>query len=103
MIESAEKMIRFAEQAFADGESLPGSLGAAMHEADKRGQLGSQQVPQLVFDYIGPSLDTTISAIGSAVWLLGTHPDQWTTLQADPSLIPNAFNEVGAWSRRSAC
>ena len=94
MIESAEKMIRFAEQAIADGESLPGSLGAAMHEADKRGKLGPQQVPLLVFDYIGPSLDTTISAIGSAVWLLGTHPDQWTALKADPSLIPSAFNEV---------
>jgi cytochrome P450 len=94
MIESAEKIIRFAEQAFADAESLPGSLGAAMHEADKRGELGPQQIPLLVFDYIGPSLDTTISAIGSAVWLLATHPDQWAALKADPSHVPNTFNEV---------
>lgn len=94
MIESAQKMIEFAEQAFADGESLPGSLGAAMYEAAQRGELGTQQVPLLVFDYIGPSLDTTISAIGSAVWLLATHPDQWAALKADPSRVPNTLNEV---------
>lgn len=94
MIESAQKMIEFSEQAFADGESLPGSLGAAMHEAAQRGELGAQQVPLLVFDYIGPSLDTTISAIGSAVWLLAAHPDQWAALKADPSRVPNTLNEV---------
>jgi cytochrome P450 len=94
MVESAQKIIEFAEQAFADGESLPGSIGAAMHEAAQRGELGAQQVPLLVFDYIGPSLDTTISAIGSAVWLLASHPDQWAALKADPSLVPNTLNEV---------
>ena len=94
MIESVQKMIGFAEQTAADGTFVPGSLGAAMLEAAKRGELGPQQVPLLVFDYIGPSLDTTISAIGSAVWLLATHPDQWAALRADPSLVPNTFNEV---------
>jgi cytochrome P450 len=94
MIESAEEMIGFAEQAAADGTSVPGSLGVAMLEAAKRGELGPQQVPLLVFDYIGPSLDTTISAIGSAVWLLATHPDQWAALKADPSLVPSTLNEV---------
>jgi cytochrome P450 len=30
-------------------------------------------------------MDTTISAIGSAVWLLGTHLDQWNWLRTDPN------------------
>ena len=28
------------------------------------------------------------------MWLLATHPDQWEVLRADPSLVPNAFNET---------
>ena len=65
-----------------------------MLEGAQRGELEPAIVPLLVLDYIGPSLDTTISAIGSAVQLLATHPEQWATLKADPSLIPNAFNET---------
>jgi len=94
MIAATQKMIGLAEHAFADGTVVPGSLGAAMFAAASRGELGPQQVPLLVFDYIGPSLDTTISAIGSAVWLLAAHPDQWAALRADPSLVPNTLNEV---------
>jgi cytochrome P450 len=45
-------------------------------------------------DYLVPSLDTTISAIASALHLFATHPEQWRLLKADPSLIPNAVNEV---------
>ncbi|RYJ04893.1 MAG: cytochrome P450, partial [Actinomycetales bacterium] len=29
-----------------------------------------------------------------ALMLLAEHPDQWTALKADPSLIPNTVNEV---------
>jgi cytochrome P450 len=45
-------------------------------------------------DYLGPSLDTTINGISSAMMVFGEHPDQWDLLRADPSLIPNAINEV---------
>lgn len=94
MIQTAQNMIGFAEQDVADGTAPLGSMGAALLAAAKRDGLGPQQVPLLIFDYIGPSLDTTISAIGSAVWLLATHPDQWAALKADPGLIPNVFNEA---------
>jgi len=45
-------------------------------------------------DYIAPSLDTTISAISNALYLFGSHPEQWQLLREDPTLIPNAINEV---------
>ena len=45
-------------------------------------------------DYMGPSLDTTIFAVSSAIWLFAQHPEQWDAVRADPSLIPNAVNEV---------
>ncbi len=47
-----------------------------------------------MIDYIAPSLDTTISAISNALHLFATHPDQWQLLKDDPTLIPNAVNEV---------
>jgi cytochrome P450 len=47
-----------------------------------------------MIDYLVPSLDTTISGIASALALFASHPDQWDALRAEPSLLPNAINEV---------
>ena len=38
-------------------------------------------------------IDTTWSALGTALWHLGTHPDDLARLAADPSLIPTAVEE----------
>ncbi len=89
-----QQMVEFAVATAAEGSFIPGSVGAAMLAGAQRGELEPAIVPLLILDYIGPSLDTTISAIGSAVQLLASHPEQWATLKADPSLIPNAFNET---------
>ena len=58
------------------------------------GELSHDECAPLMIDYIAPSLDTTISAISSALYLFATHPEQWQTLKDDPSLINNAVNEV---------
>jgi cytochrome P450 len=89
-----QAMQEFAAHTAAEGNLIPGSVGAAVIAAARRGELEPARVPALIVDYLVPSLDTTISAIGSAVWLLATHPEQWATLKADRSLIPNAFNET---------
>ena len=49
---------------------------------------------ELMRDYIAPSLDTTISAIGYAIKLFAEFPDQWNKLRADRSLMKNAIEEV---------
>ena len=38
-------------------------------------------------------IDTTWSALGTALWHLGTHPDDLARLVADPALIPAAVEE----------
>ncbi len=48
----------------------------------------------LMRDYIAPSLDTTISAIGYAIYLFAQNPDQWARLRADRSLMKNAIEEI---------
>ncbi len=45
-------------------------------------------------DYVAPSLDTTISAISSALHLFAVFPEQWEILKDNHDLIPNAVNEV---------
>ena len=72
----------------------PGSLGAGVLTALDNGDIEPDQCPALLLDYLVPALDTTISAVGNAIWLFGRYPDQWDKVRADPSLIPNALNEV---------
>jgi cytochrome P450 len=91
---NVQAMQAFAADTANSGNLLPGSLGAAIVDAARRGELEPAQVPALLVGFLAPSLDTTISAIGNAVWLLARHPNQWTALKTDPSLIPNAFNET---------
>ena len=87
-------MQAFAAEMAAGGRLMPGSVGAGVVDAAAHGQLPPDQVAALIVGYLAPSLDTTISAMGSAMWLAATHQEQWELLRARPELIPNAFNEV---------
>ena len=84
----------YARQIAASGDLQPGSFGAGVLEAQRDGRITEAQCPQLFTAYLVPSLDTTISAVGSAIWLFGRYPDQWNQVRENPSLIPNAFEEV---------
>jgi cytochrome P450 len=78
----------------AAGDFAEGSWGAQML-ADAREQgLTEDQLASLIIDYLGPSLDTTISALSSALLMFGTHGEAWTAMCDDPAVIPGAFNEV---------
>ncbi|GAA4790060.1 cytochrome P450 [Actinomycetospora chlora] len=88
------EMAAYGAALVRDGNVLPGSLGAGVLEARDRGEVTEEQAMMLMLDYLAPSLDTTISAVGSAIWLLGTHPEQWDRLRAEPGLIPNAVQEI---------
>lgn len=72
----------------------PDGWAAAIWRAADRGAIPTERCPVMMRDYISPSLDTTILATGSLIWLFGRHPDQWDRVRADPSLIPNAINEA---------
>jgi cytochrome P450 len=42
----------------------------------------------------GAGHETTVNLIGNGLWSLLSHPDQWQLLRDDPSLIPNAIEEI---------
>jgi len=53
-----------------------------------------KRAAELMRDYIPPSLDTTISAIGYGVKLFAENPLQWQKLRDNPKLMRNAIEEI---------
>lgn len=64
----------------------PGSWAASVFAAQEQGELSAREARALVIDFVAPALDTTILATSHMLWLLGTHPEVWAELRADPSL-----------------
>lgn len=81
-------------QLLAAGELPEGSMAAGILAAAERGEIAPDRCPMAIVDYLAPSLDTTISGLGNALWLFATHPDQWQLLRDDPTRVRHAFNEV---------
>jgi cytochrome P450 len=96
-LRSVGEMIEYASTVAAEGRLAPGGLGAAVVAAAERGEIGPERCPALMLDFLGPSLDTTASALGAAFHLFATRPEQWAKLRADPALIPGAINEIVRW------
>jgi cytochrome P450 len=88
------EMLQFTNEMAKPGALDPDGWAAAAHEAAARGEISVQQATNMMVDYTGPALDTTIFAITSAIALFAQNPDQWTLLRNDPSLLRHAINEV---------
>lgn len=72
----------------------PGSFGAQVYEAADLGEITQDEAPLLVRSFLSAGLDTTISAIGMALYNLARHPDQWSILAANPQFARAAFDET---------
>src|SRR5215217_6635570 len=72
----------------------PDGFGAQIYEAADEGEITEEQAKMLVRSLLSAGLDTTVSALGSALQLLATNPDQWERLRADPSLARPVFDET---------
>jgi 4-methoxybenzoate monooxygenase (O-demethylating) len=72
----------------------PGGFGMQIYEAADAGEITEQQAGMLVRSFLSAGLDTTVSALGNAVHLFATEPEQWALLRADPSLARPAFEEA---------
>ena len=88
------EMMEYMRTTAVPGKLAPGSWGAQLYEAGERGEIPLERCAREMSNYVGPSLDTTINATTSALWLFAKHPDQWDAIRDDPALIPNAVQEV---------
>jgi cytochrome P450 len=87
------EMVAYAHQ-LAESDLPAGSMAARIVEAADRGEIERSRCPMMIIDYLAPALDTTISAIGNAIWLFATNPDQWQRLRQQPDRVKQAFNEA---------
>lgn len=88
------EMAEFLERMSVPGNLRPGSWGAELVSEAREGKLEEHLLPGLLGDFLAPSMDTSVSALSSMLWLLGSNPGQWAALKADPGLVPAAFNEI---------
>lgn len=89
-----QEMMHYATTHAVRGKLKPGSWAEAIIGAVDRGEVDEAARPVLMIDYMGPSLDTTIYAIGNGVWLFAKHAEEWRKVCGSPSQIPSAVNEV---------
>ena len=71
-----------------------GSLGRAIFDAADRGDIPHETCGMIIHQYVAAGMDSTITALGNAIYLLATHPDEFDLMRRDRSLIPAAFNEI---------
>jgi cytochrome P450 len=86
--------VRYIMNPDLPGRLRPDGWGAKLFQAAGLGEIDITECPALLGDYLAPSLDTTVSATASLVWLLSQNPEQWDAIRADPSRISNAVLEA---------
>lgn len=69
-------------------------FGEQIYEASDGGEITEEQAGMLVRSFLSTGLDTTVSSLGNAVYLLATHPEQWDRFRADPSQARAVFEET---------
>ncbi len=72
-----DEMMHYATNEAVPDKLMPGGWAMGIHDAVARGEVPAQACSAMMIDYLGPSLDTTIFAISTAVSLFAKYPDQW--------------------------
>lgn len=69
-------------------------LGAVIYQAADQGEVSLEEAGMLVRSLLSAGVDTTVTAIGNAIWCLANNPGQFEKLKAEPGLARSAFEEV---------
>jgi 4-methoxybenzoate monooxygenase (O-demethylating) len=69
-------------------------FAATIYAAADAGELTEQEAGLLVRSLLSAGVDTTVAALGSAMFCFATNPDQYALLRDDPQLARQAFDEV---------
>ena len=72
----------------------PEGFGAAIYAASDTGEITADEAGLLVRSLLSAGVDTTVTALGSAVWCLANNPEQFQLLKTDPTLPIWTFEET---------
>jgi cytochrome P450 len=97
----AEPLLEWAAWACAREQLDPTSLGMQMYLAADRGEITPEEAHLLVMTILSAGADTTVITMANAIRAFCQFPDQWKSLQANPSLLRAAFDEALRWDSPS--
>lgn len=63
---------------------MEGGIGAAIYASADDGMLTEDEAGMLVRSLLSAGVDTTVTALGSALWCFANAPDQFAVLREDP-------------------
>lgn len=72
----------------------PDGWGAQIHRLAEAEGYSRDEGAVLVRSLLAAGIDTTVRGLGSLLWCLATHPEQYAMLRADPSLTRAVFDEA---------
>ena len=72
----------------------PDGFGAAIYAGADAGEISVEEAGLLVRSLLSAGVDTTVTALGSAIWCLANHPEQFHIMKSDPSLPIWTFEET---------
>jgi 4-methoxybenzoate monooxygenase (O-demethylating) len=73
---------------------VPGKLGDQVYQAVPTGQILEEEAPILVRSFLSAGVDTTVDAVGNALWSFATNPAEWAEVKANPGIVKQSFEEV---------
>ncbi|MBL4667033.1 MAG: cytochrome P450, partial [Sneathiella sp.] len=73
---------------------ISGGIGDAIYAAADAGDITVDEAGMLVRSLLSAGVDTTVTAIGNALWCLANNPNEYSKLAADPELARPAFEET---------
>ena len=72
----------------------PGRLGDQVYQAVAGGQITEEEALILVRSFLSAGVDTTVDAVGNALWSFATNPAEWAKVKDNPGIVKQAFEEV---------
>ncbi len=100
-MQGAEPLLQWADAACSRENLDPEGLGMQMYLAADRGEISQDEAKLLTLTMLSAGADTTVMTAGTALRAFCQFPEQWKALQADPSLLRNAFDESLRWDSPS--
>jgi cytochrome P450 len=93
---ASDRVVAFLHQLVSDKRVEPDDalVSALIRARDGEDRLSEQELLSTIFQLIVAGHDTTSSLIGNGVVALLTHPEQLARVRSDPSLMPNAVEEL---------
>jgi 4-methoxybenzoate monooxygenase (O-demethylating) len=91
---NAASIVAWIERHCARSAISSNGFAATIYAAAETGELTEQEAGLLVRSLLSAGIDTTVAALGSAMFCFATNPDQYAVLRGDPQLARQAFDEV---------